>query len=400
MGPYLKDVILLAFSAFGGPQAHIAMLFQVMVEKKKYLTEEELIELNALCSILPGPTSTQTITAIGYKRGGIPLALLTLLIWVAPAATAMIGLALLYSQLQAANISLDFLKFLPAAAVGFIAYATIKISEKVVKGAQGWSLYVIATAITVFLSVYFSGQSFIAYCFPVLLIIGGFVSSITSPKADLAESRPKLEIKWSAFLLFGVGLMIALGGAYFTTLKSLELFESFYRNGTLVFGGGQVLIPLLQVEFVEAKGFLSDEQFLSGVGLVQAMPGPVFSMSGYIGAMSYQTSTVFDQIMGGIIGVLGIFLPGTFLLFFVVHFWEQLKKIKQVKNSLAGVNATAAGLVCAATIVLYLNSTPFDDISLTITNSLIVLATTGILMTGKIPAPLLIVIALAAGFIF
>ena len=84
----------------------------------------------------------------------------------------------------------------------------------------------------------------------------------------------------------------------------------------------------------------------------------------------------------------------------MVHFWEQLKKIKQVKNSLAGVNATAAGLVCAATIVLYLNSTPFDDISLTITNSLIVLATTGILMTGKIPAPLLIVIALAAGFIF
>ena len=129
---FLKDVMLLSVSAFGGPQAHIAMFIKVMVEKRGYLTEVDLIELNALCQILPGPTSTQTITAIGFRIGGAKLAYLTLLVWMMPAVTIMTTAAILINSYQTKNLSLEFTKFIQPMAVGFISYGAFTIAKKVI----------------------------------------------------------------------------------------------------------------------------------------------------------------------------------------------------------------------------------------------------------------------------
>ena len=127
---FLRDIFILSISAFGGPQAHFAMFVDLLVQKRGYLSEEDLIELTALCQILPGPTSTQTITAVGFKIGGPNLAYLTLLIWMLPAVTAMTVAAIVISNLQEQEISIEFTKYIQPMAVGFVGYAALRIGQK------------------------------------------------------------------------------------------------------------------------------------------------------------------------------------------------------------------------------------------------------------------------------
>ena len=134
------------------------------------------------------------------------------------------------------------------------------------------------------------------------------------------------------------------------TGAELKIFENFYRNGSLIFGGGQVLIPLLFTEFVEFKQFLTSEEFISGYALVQALPGPTFSFTAYLGALIMREWGTGGEILGGFIAAVGIFLPGTFLIFFVTGFWEDIKKYRVIKASLEGISAVSSGLVIAAAL--------------------------------------------------
>ena len=252
---FLKDVLLLALTAFGGPQAHISMMFRLLVEKRRYLTDQELVELNALCQILPGPTSTQTITAIGFRIGGPNLAYLTLLVWLLPASTIMAAAALGISYLQANNISLQFLRFIQPMAVGFVAYAAYAISIKVVQTKLAVGIMVVSGILAYFFHS--------PWVYPLLLIAGGAITALRF-KQHPQEKDKKLNIQWANFLLY-VGVFITaavLGGT--TSSLPIRLFENFYRNGSLVFGGGQVLIPLMFTEFVDFKEYLTAEEFLSG----------------------------------------------------------------------------------------------------------------------------------------
>jgi chromate transporter len=181
-----------------------------------------------------------------------------------------------------------------------------------------------------------------------------------------------------------------------TRERIVLIFENFYRNGSLIFGGGQVLIPLLYTEFVEFKHYLSSEEFLSGFGIVQALPGPVFSFSAYIGALSMRDQGLLWQILGGLVAAAGIFLPGTFLIFFVIRFWEELKKYRVVKASLEGINAASSGLVIAASFLLF---QPIEQNANAI-NITVLVGTFIILMFTKIPAPFIIIGGLIAGLIF
>ena len=381
---YLRDVLILALSAFGGPQAHMAMLFDLMVDKRGYLTEEELIELNALCQILPGPTSTQTITAIGFKIGGPNLAYLTLLIWITPAVSLMTAAGVLISTLSANNISIEFTKFIQPMAVGFVSYAAYKISTKVVKTYVGIVIMVIAAV----LSYFFSSP----YIFPVILIAAGGFTALNYKKQP-KEEKVKIDIKWANFLLWGGTLLFAaaLGGV--TDSLPVRLFENFYRNGSLIFGGGQVLIPLLYTEFVEFKDYLTSEQFLSGYAFVQSVPGPVFSFSAYIGAIANNNHGVLGGILGGLAAAIGIFLPGTFLIFFIIKIWDGLKKYRVIRASLEGINAASSGMVAAAAILM------FQPIEVNTVNIGIVIATMCLLLFTKLPAPFIIIGGLIAGFI-
>ncbi|MCJ8167552.1 chromate efflux transporter [Pontibacter sp. E15-1] len=381
---FLKDVLILALTAFGGPQAHIAMMFKLLVDKRRYLTELELIELNALCQILPGPTSTQTITAIGFKIGGPNLAYLTLLVWIAPAAALMAMAALGISYLEEQGISLEFLRIILPMAVGFVAYAAYIISLKVVTTKTAVVLMVVSAIL-----VYFFSSPWVL---PVLLIAGGAITSLRFKQHPLEENK-QLNIQWANFLLYvGVFILAAVLGATTSSLP-VRLFENFYRNGSLVFGGGQVLVPLLFTEFVDFKRYLTGEEFLSGYAIVQALPGPTFSFCSFVGSLAMRRFGVPGQLLGSFVATVGIFLPGTFLIFFVIRFWDELKKYRVVRASLEGISAVSSGMVVAAAIQLY---HPIENTPL---NFGIVVATFCLLMFTKVPAPAIILSGLALGFV-
>ncbi len=386
---YLRDVLILALSAFGGPQAHIAMLFELMVNKRGYLKEQELIELNALCQILPGPTSTQTITAIGFKIGGPNLAYLTLLVWVLPAVLIMTSAGLMIDYFQDQNISLNFTRYIQPMAVAFVAYAAYKISVKVVHTKTGIALMIVSAVVAYGVASPFT--------FPLILLVAGAISAIKY-KGHEKEDKTGLNIKWANFVLWAlVFLGAALLGALTKDIgaaKPIRLFENFYRNGSLIFGGGQVLIPFLYTEFVELKGYLTQEEFLSGYAFVQALPGPVFSFCAYVGSLSMRDFGIGGQIFGSMMASFGIFLPGTFLIFFVIRFWDGLKKYRIVKASLEGISAASCGMVVTAAIRMYepVHGNPI--------NIAIIIGTFSLLMWTKTPPPLIIFAGILAGFIF
>ncbi len=393
---YTKDVLTLAFSAFGGPQAHIAMLFELFVTKRKYLSEEELIELQALCSILPGPTSTQTITAIGYKLGGISLATITLLCWITPAFVGMLSIGLGVNYLSDIEIDLSFTKYIQLVAIGMISYAAYSISNKVIKKNYQWFILLLSVLITTFIVYTYKGMPLVPFIFPLLLLVGGLYSGITEKPQDIVKNP--LVIKWKFGIIFIVILILLLVTSGFST--HLHLLDIFYRNGAFVYGGGQVLIPLLQTEFVETERLMTNNQFLTGFGIVNAMPGPVFSLSAYLGTISLAGSSLQNQLIGGFIGAIGIFLPGTLLIFFVYPFWESAKKYPIIKNSLLGINAVASGLIVSASILLTLSLTPhFSTPTDYITSFGVIIGTVVILYKKWLTSPMLIILALIIGFI-
>lgn len=391
---FLKDVLGLSLTAFGGPQAHIALFTKQFVKKRGYVTEEELLELLALCQILPGPTSTQTITAIGYKKGGATLAYLTLLVWIFPAVSIMTAAGVLISYLDENQRSMEFARFIQPMAVGFVAYAAYVISSKVINTKLGGALMVIAAVTSYFIRS--------PWVFPILLLTGGVITALKFQQQPKQDEKEKLNIDWKNFILYlGILLLAALLGNLLA-YKPLLIFENFYRNGSLIFGGGQVLIPYLHTEFVEFKHYLSSEEFLTGYGMVQALPGPVFSFSAFVGALSLRELGIGGEILGASMAALGIFLPGTFLIFFIIRFWESLKQYRVVRASLEGINAASSGLVVAAALILF-EPIGVDIINIgfmDIVNLLVILITFLMLMFSKVPSPLIILTGLIAGFIF
>lgn len=383
---FLRDVLILSLSAFGGPQAHISLMLDLFVERRKYLSEQELLELNALCQILPGPTSTQTITAIGMKLGGPRLAWMTLLVWALPACLLMTMMALLITYFNQEGFELALLRYVRPIAVGFITVAAVRLGVKLIHTRLEWFILGLA----MLLSLVFTNS----YTFPAVLILGALISNFANRKRIEKEKYNLHHIRWGNFYLFASVLVAAaLIGNLFQN-KPVLFFENIYRFGSLVFGGGQVLIPMMFEQFVTVKSYLTADQFLSGYGLAQAIPGPIFSFASFLGAMSFQESGHLSMLGGAIIGGVGIFLPGTLLIFFIYPAWEELKKMPGVQKAMSGINAAATGLVAAAAIIL-MRPIGFDVVNLGI-----VAATFVMLYFWKIPPLLLVSLGIMGGIIF
>lgn len=381
---FLKDIFICSLGAYGGPEAHYGVFTDQLVIKKKYLTEEELIELIALTSILPGPSSTQTIVAIGHKIGGPWLALLTMVVWAFPVLTLMTLLSFSGQFLGGTNISQDGFRYIGPMAVGFIIVAAYRIGHKVVIDKITFLLLILGGLIT-----YFIREPWI---YPLVLIFGGAVSIFTSKEKDL-WNRVKLIPPWKYLIAFGT---LATGSILLTFIWDntiLHLFENFYRYGYLVIGGGQVIVPLMYSELVELNNYMTNQEFLTGFGLVQGLPGPMFSFGAYAGGMAARGGSVPFQIVGAMTGGIGIFLPGLLLIYFIYPIWENLKKIRGIKISLKGITAVAGGLISVAAIILMQKS------GFSIDNIIIMLITVFLLLTQKIPAPVIVLLVLAAGFI-
>ncbi len=391
---YIFDVITLAFSAFGGPQAHVAMLFDLFVDKRKYLKTEELIELNALCSFLPGPTSTQTIIATGHRLGGIPLALLTFFIWITPAGLCMIIGAIFIDFIGGLRGGLSFTIYLQAAAIGLIINAAITIFNKVVKDSTQKWIVLIACLLTFSTLWFYSNSFWVAFTFPITLAIGGFIAYLNTE--NVIESSPqKLNIKWLYLVICVTILGISMILTQTVDSPFIDIFERMYRNGLFIYGGGQVLMPILHTEFVEQSAMLQSDEFFSGMSLASGVPGPMFSIAGYIGVLGAE-GPLITKIGVGLIGLLGIFLPGTLLIFFIAPIWESLKQRALIQKSIKGINAAACGLIVASVPILFLKL-PHDG-SL---NTLIIAGIAGITFVlakwKLVPVPLIIGACLIAG---
>lgn len=381
---FLKDVFICSLGAFGGPEAHYGVFTDHMVIKKKYLTEEEMIELIALTGLLPGPSSTQTMLAIGYKVGGPRLLFLMLLVWATPAILLMTLFSFLYAFLSYEGIDQNILRYIGPMAVGFMAVASYKLGRKVIKNGLTLSLFVATMVIT-----YFISQSFI---YPLVLIIGGLITLITSKEKNLWHAV-SVKPKWMYLILVvGIAVISFLLALIFDN-RLIFLFERFYRFGYLVIGGGQVVIPYMVTELVDVHQFLSMDAFLTGFGLVQGIPGPMFSFSAYAGGMAASDLGIITQIIAALISGVTIFLPGTLLILFVIPMWESIKQMKGIRIALSGTVSVAGGLITIAAVKL------MQESGLSLDHIIVFVVTTIILLTKKVPAPLIVLLAILLGII-
>ncbi len=381
---FLMDVFLCSLGAYGGPEAHYGVFTERMILKKHYITEEELGEYIALTTMLPGPSSTQTIISIGYKVGGPILALLTMLVWALPVVVIMTVLSFLYQFLVEHQISTDVLKYIGPMAVGFIFVAGFKIGKKVVKGNLNIILFLIALVVTYFY------RSF--WVFPALLIGGGLITALIS-KEENKWQHIKIKPNYTYLLVFAI---LAIGAFVLTQVwhnQLLWLFERFFRYGYLIIGGGQVVVPYMYSDLVEVHHFLTSQEFLTGFGLVQGLPGPMFSFSAYAGGMAARGGSVVFQIAGAFLSALGIFLPGVLLIFFVFPIWQRLKTIKAIQIALKGILAVAAGLILSAGLIL------MRDSGFKIDNIAVIVITMLLLFSKKVPSPILVVLVLLLGYL-
>jgi chromate transporter len=392
---FMRDALLYTFSAFGGPQAHIGILLREFVEKRRYVTEEELMELNALAQVLPGPSSTQTLIGIAWKVGGLRLAILTFFIWVIPSASIMCIAAISYKMFANHGKVVDVLRFIQPMAVGVVGYATYVFAHKFLKTRVNTMLAIGSLIATLILQN--------PYAFPLLILMGGIISSALETPAQESELRVKLFANVNPKkVAYFIGILLAFAALGSVVNRSspfslpIRLFENFYRNGIMIFGGGQVLVPLMYTEFVEVKHYLTSSEFLSGYALQQALPGPTFSFTSFLGGITLGNKGygVGGQVIGSIIAVVGINLPGIILILFIVPFWNDLKKIARIKNSLSGINAVAVGFMATALILL---TKPFG---LDWQAYLIMVCTFLVLKFTKIKTPVVIIIGIVLGLIF
>ena len=376
---YLKDVFLCSLVAFGGPEAHLGVFLDRLVQKKNYLTEKALLEWMALCSFLPGPTSTQVITAIGLERGGRSLAILTLLIWAMPALCLMTLIALIPALIDK-NSFASITSFLAPMAAGFVGWAAWVLGRKVVINPLSFGLWGFGLAIAL--------VSTTPWAIPVAFCVGAGLSILLSSKTEQFQSQHigKFSVPWEIFFLFITLLCVGIISSFFSENSLWVTFERFYRFGCLVFGGGQVVVPLMQGELVDSNGLMTQSEFLAGFGLVQALPGPMFSFAAYAGGMSEQVSGVNRQFLSAMIAGWAIFLPGTLLLFLIHPIWANLKQLTRAHLALKGMNAIAGGLV-GGVFIKILFSMNWLGLDL-----VVLLVSLGLLISRKLPAPIIVLI--------
>jgi chromate transporter len=404
--PFLKYVFLHSLTAFGGPQAHFAMMMKTFVKQTPYVTEQELLEYNAFCQLLPGASSTQTITLIGYKRGGIPLAIITLLIWILPACILMGAFSFLLHYIDQRSLKTDIFKFVPSLAVGFLVYASYTAYGISIKN---FITHVIMVVCAIATYVFFKTP----WIFPALIVAGGIATNISHKRIPQTETKPK-KIKWWNIWLFGLLFLIA---AFFSERartqnwpyrQPINLFENLYRMGSLVFGGGQVLMPMMYEQFtvrpntIKAKDTLAiridKEDMTTGMGIVRAIPGPVFSIASFTGGMALKNNGPTMQLIGCLIGTIAIFLPSALLVLFFFPIWNNLKKYAVVYRSLEGINAAVVGIMIAATLFIMKDISLVEVRWLSVINIIIIITTFILLQFTKIPSPFVVIGCIILGY--
>jgi chromate transporter len=336
----LRVFLKLGLTSFGGPVAHLGYFRAEFVARRAWLAEPAYADLVALCQFLPGPASSQVGIGIGLMRAGVPGALAAWTGFTLPSAMAMVLFAYGVERFAGAAGS-GWLHGLKIAAVAVVAQAVWGMAQSLAPDRERATLAVLATIV--------------ALTFPTAwgqigaIVLGAVAGLIVLPRAAAPQGSDLVVPIGRAFavtcaalffiLLIGLPVVAAA-----THDHALELVASFYRSGSLVFGGGHVVLPLLQASVVP-PGWISNDAFLAGYGAAQAVPGPLFTFSAYLGAAMTPAPNGW---LGAIICLVAVFLPSFLLVFGALPFWAQLRDRPAAQTALRGVNAAVVGLLLAA----------------------------------------------------
>jgi chromate transporter len=339
-GKSLIEILLvstrLGLTSFGGPIAHLGYFYEEYVQKRKWIDEKSYADLVALCQFLPGPASSQVGIGIGVLRGGFLGGLLAFLGFTAPSVIALVLFAMILQGLQINDSG--WIHGLKIVAVAVVAHAVLGMAQKLTPDLNRKAIALFALVGTLLWQT--------AYTQVGLIVLAGVAGLLFYKKHEIEQVDATLAFPISKrfavmCLLVFFGLLVLLPIAReVTSIRWVALFDSFYRSGSLVFGGGHVVLPLLEREFVPT-GWLTKEEFLSGYGAAQAVPGPLFTFAAYIGA-------VINGWKGGILATVAIFLPAFLLVLGALPFWNMLRQNPKIKGALMGVNAAVVGILIAA----------------------------------------------------
>jgi len=384
----------LGLTAFGGPVAHIGFFREEFVARRRWLTDAAYADLIALCQFLPGPASSQAGFAIGLMRAGPAGALAAWVGFTLPSALLMSAAALSLVAFSAA-VPAGLLAGLKAVVVGVVAHALMGMARSLTPDMPRLVLAGVAAAIAI-------GFGGVAGQLAAIAAgaMAGFVLFARAPQeADRsAEFAAPLTRRVGVSLLGAVaaGLVLLPLAAAHTSSLALDIADGFYRSGALVFGGGHVVLPLLQAEMV-APGLVDVSQFTAGYGLAQAMPGPLFSVAAFLGAAAATTAGAgtIPALGMAVLALVMLFLPGVMLVAAVLPFWARLRQNRTARAALLGVNAAVVGILAAA---LY---HPIATSALTAwTDVLIAAAAFAVLAYGRVPVWALVPAGAVAGVLF
>ncbi|AZF38371.1 Chromate transport protein ChrA [Pseudomonas sp. R4-39-08] len=340
LGSVFLIFLRLGLTSFGGPIAHLGYFREEFVTRRRWLSEHSYAELVALCQFLPGPASSQVGIALGLSRAGYAGAAAAWAGFTLPSAIALILFALGLSHYGGA---------LPAGALHGLKIVAVAVVAQAVWGmartlCRGWARIILMLGAAGWVLLQPSAWSPVA-----VIIVAGVVGLLLfkpAPRAEpdalpIAISRRAATLWLALFLLLLVSLPLL---ADWTSDPTLALVDAFYRTGSLVFGGGHVVLPLLQAQVVPSQ-WVSNDVFLAGYGAAQAVPGPLFTFAAFLGASMTHAPTDW---LGGLIGLLAIFAPSFLLIFGALPFWACLRHSPRTQAALAGVNAAVVGLLLAA----------------------------------------------------
>ena len=329
----------LGLTSFGGPVAHLGYFREEYVVRRKWLDETTYADLVALCQFLPGPASSQVGIAIGITRGGLLGGIAAWLGFTLPSAIALVAFAYGLRVLEVADAG--WLHGLKVAAVAVVAFAVWGMARALAPDRERATIAILS-AISALLWPTGLGQVTIiaAAALVGLRLLPGTPAPATTPRQMPVGRR-----LGSAVLVAFFGLLVALPIArQLVESHALALFDSFFRVGSLVFGGGHVVLPLLQAEVVP-PGWVTGEQFVAGYGAAQAVPGPLFTFAAYLGAVMGPRP---NGLAGAVVALVAIFLPSFLLIVGALPFWDALRVRPGFQAALRGINAAVVGLLMAA----------------------------------------------------
>jgi len=335
----LMDILListrLGLTSFGGPTAHLGYFHQEYVRRRKWIDEKSFADLVALAQFLPGPASSQVGIGIGVMRAGVFGGIVSFLGFTLPSVIVLIIFALFLTKVDIGNAG--WIHGLKIVAVAVVAHAILGMAKKLTPDLKRMAIALFALTVTLIWQTAFTQVSVI-----LLAALFGFLLYKQHEKDEEVSWRFPIAKRVSVIcLLLFFGLLIFLPILRETTgFFWIAMFDSFYRSGSLVFGGGHVVLPLLEQEFVPT-GWVSEEAFLAGYGATQAVPGPLFTFAAYLGA-------VMKGWQGGLIATIAVFLPAFLLILGALPFWDSLRNNPKVKGAIMGVNAAVVGILTSA----------------------------------------------------